>query len=363
RDHHQPLLAVLPGVDAGHAPRAIRLQPARGPGLLDRLLCGDGRRLPHDRVPGQMAGGSWLVGPRGTDVDLPGLLALDRPERPGCRVARLLAAPGHAAGRRLRLPRPVPHLLRTHPGALGAADGTSHRHLELPHLDLHGDGPGADRPLDRPDWLLFPGHVPGRPAADAGLPGPAAALGRSNGRQTGPRADRPGLLNPRFSGDGPMPLPRWVLLFFLVFPGGVAAEGPRPAARSPREALAAFVLADPDLTIELFASEPEVISPVAIAWDEDGWLYAAEMTDYPTGGPAGRVRRLEDRDGDGRYEHATVFADGLPYPNSVLPCIGGVLVTAAPNIWFLRDHDGDGRADERRVVLTGFGWGNCQLRR
>ncbi|HKI20743.1 MAG TPA: PVC-type heme-binding CxxCH protein, partial [Isosphaeraceae bacterium] len=73
-------------------------------------------------------------------------------------------------------------------------------------------------------------------------------------------------------------------------------------------------------------------------------------------------RRLEDRDGDGRYEHATVFAEGLPFPNGVMPCYGGVLVTAAPNIWFFRDRDGDGRADERRVVLTGFGEGNTQLR-
>jgi putative membrane-bound dehydrogenase-like protein len=45
-----------------------------------------------------------------------------------------------------------------------------------------------------------------------------------------------------------------------------------------------------------------------------------------------------------------------------LPCCGGVLVTAAPNIWFFRDRDGDGRAEERRVVLTGFGEGNTQLR-
>ena len=39
-----------------------------------------------------------------------------------------------------------------------------------------------------------------------------------------------------------------------------------------------------------------------------------------------------------------------------------MLVTAAPNIWFLRDRDGDGRADADRVVLTGFGEGNTQLR-
>jgi putative membrane-bound dehydrogenase-like protein len=125
--------------------------------------------------------------------------------------------------------------------------------------------------------------------------------------------------------------------------------------------MAAFVLADPGLTIDLVAAEPEVTSPVAIAWDEDGRLYVAEMIDYPTAPAAGRIRRLEDRDGDGRYERATIFADGLPFPNGVMPCHGGVLVTAAPAIWFFRDLDGDGRADERRVVLTGFGEGNTQL--
>ena len=81
------------------------------------------------------------------------------------------------------------------------------------------------------------------------------------------------------------------------------------------------------------------------------------MIDYPVAPPAGRIRRLEDRDGDGVYERATVFADGLPFPNGVLPCFGGVLVTAAPDIVFLRDDDGDGRAEVRRVVLTGFGDG------
>ncbi len=140
------------------------------------------------------------------------------------------------------------------------------------------------------------------------------------------------------------------------------AEPPRAGPRPPRDELAAFSLADPALTIELVAAEPEVTSPVAIAWDEDGRLYVAEMIDYPVASVAGRIRRLEDRDGDGRYEHATVFADGLPFPNGVLPCFGGVLVTAAPNIWFFRDRDGDGRAEEKTIVLTGFGEGNTQLR-
>ncbi|GAC1474130.1 MAG: c-type cytochrome [Isosphaeraceae bacterium] len=133
-------------------------------------------------------------------------------------------------------------------------------------------------------------------------------------------------------------------------------------APTPEESLAALRLADPALKIELAASEPEIRSPVAVAWDELGGLFVAEMSDYPTASTGGRIKRLEDRDGDGRYEHATVFADGLPYPSGVLPWNGGVLVTAAPDLLFLKDSDGDGRADVRKVILTGFAEGNQQLR-
>ncbi len=142
----------------------------------------------------------------------------------------------------------------------------------------------------------------------------------------------------------------------------LGAGPPSTGPRSTQDEQAAFALADPALKIELIAAEPEVTSPVAIAWDEDGRLYVAEMIDYPVATAAGRIRRLEDRDGDGRYEHATIFAEGLPFPNGVLPCFGGLLVTAAPDIWFFRDRDGDGRAEEKSVVLTGFGEGNTQLR-
>jgi putative membrane-bound dehydrogenase-like protein len=134
----------------------------------------------------------------------------------------------------------------------------------------------------------------------------------------------------------------------------------RPQA--PEAERSSFRLVREDVTIELVAAEPQVASPVAMAWDADGFLYVAEMIDYPIALPAGRIRRLEDRDGDGLYERATIFAEGLAFPNSVLPCFGGLLVTAAPNIWFMRDTNGDGRADTLRMVLTGFGEGNTQLR-
>jgi putative membrane-bound dehydrogenase-like protein len=154
----------------------------------------------------------------------------------------------------------------------------------------------------------------------------------------------------------------WLILPLLLLGGDGGSWAGDAVPRSPRDSQGVFELADRSLVIELAAAEPEVTSPVAIAWDEDGRLYVAEMLDYPVGPAPGRIRRLEDRDNDGRYEHATVFADNLPFPNSVLPSSGGVLVTAAPNIWYLRDRAGAGRADLRRVLLTGFGEGNTQLR-
>ena len=135
----------------------------------------------------------------------------------------------------------------------------------------------------------------------------------------------------------------------------ICATAQQPASPlTPEGELATFQFADEELMIELVASEPDVVSPVSIAWDADGRLFVAEMLDYPNSTNGGRIKLLEAGNGRGRYEHAKVFADNLPFPNGVLPWNGGVLVTAAPDILFLKDTDGDGRADEKRVVLTGF---------
>jgi putative membrane-bound dehydrogenase-like protein len=121
----------------------------------------------------------------------------------------------------------------------------------------------------------------------------------------------------------------------------------------------ASVQLDPRLEMTLWAAEPDVVDPVAIAWDDQARAYVVECRDYPYGvGPAGgvgsTVRQLEDTDGDGRADKSTVFARNLSYATSVTPWRGGVLVSAAPDILFLKDTDGDGVADVREVVLTGF---------
>lgn len=139
-----------------------------------------------------------------------------------------------------------------------------------------------------------------------------------------------------------------------------------PRARAPRQALRSL-RARPGMRVELMAAEPLTMDPVALAWGPDGKLWVAEMADYPRGvngpgTPGGRVRFLEDADGDGRYDRSTLFLDGLKYPNGVAPWRDGVLVTAAPDILWARDTDGDGRADRREVLFHGLAEGNPQHR-
>ena len=113
--------------------------------------------------------------------------------------------------------------------------------------------------------------------------------------------------------------------------------------------------------IELFAAEPDVVDPVAMEFDENGRIFVVEMPGYPLDTrPTGKVKLLEDTNGDGRPDRTTIFADGLVLPTGVMRWKKGVLVTAAPDVWYLEDTDGDGRADVRKKVLTGFAFTNPQ---
>ena len=152
----------------------------------------------------------------------------------------------------------------------------------------------------------------------------------------------------------------------ILFAGALIAA-PLQSPLSPADAQKAFEVV-PGLRVELVAAEPLVASPCAIAFDAKGRLFVAENRGYPIGPKegeksAGVIAMLEDTDGDGRMDKRTVFADGLTFPNGVLPWGGGLIVTCAPDVLFLTDDDGDGVADERKVLLTGFATtGSTQLR-
>ena len=131
-----------------------------------------------------------------------------------------------------------------------------------------------------------------------------------------------------------------------------------PGPLSPAESLEAFQV-ELGVRVELVAVEPLVRDPVALCFGDAGRMFVVEGRSYPQLGESpltlGTVALLEDADGDGRFEKRTTFADGFIFPNGILPWDGGVFLTCAPDIWFLKDTTGDGRADVRQIVLTGFG--------
>jgi putative membrane-bound dehydrogenase-like protein len=138
-----------------------------------------------------------------------------------------------------------------------------------------------------------------------------------------------------------------------------------PQAKTPEASLRS-IRTRPGFQVELVAAEPLVQSPIAFAWGPDGKLWVVEMGDYPLGlenkgKPGGRIKYLEDTDGDGRYDKATVFLDGLSFPTSVLPWRNGVLVTCAPEI-FYAEYDKETGQVKRVPLYTGFVQGNPQHR-
>ncbi len=159
----------------------------------------------------------------------------------------------------------------------------------------------------------------------------------------------------------------WLLgSLWIKLAAGAEAPARVVSPLSPAQSLRQFQLS-PGLRMEIVAAEPKVIDPVSMAFDEDGALWVVEMRDYPHGPSAehparSRVRRLIDKDGDGRFETATTFADDLNFATGILPWRGGVLVTAAGELVHLRDMDGDGRAEQREVWFRGFAEENEQLR-
>ncbi|WP_437201286.1 PVC-type heme-binding CxxCH protein [Planctomicrobium sp. SH664] len=142
----------------------------------------------------------------------------------------------------------------------------------------------------------------------------------------------------------------------------VEVDGPL----SPEKGTAAWKVRE-GMKVELVAAEPLLMDPVAIDWGLDGKLWVVEMADYPLGldgrgKPGGRARFLEKSRPDGPYDRSTLFLKDLSFPTGIVAWNKGVIITAAPEIFYAEDSNGDGVCDVKQVLFSGFHQGNQQLR-
>ncbi len=132
------------------------------------------------------------------------------------------------------------------------------------------------------------------------------------------------------------------------------------APLSPKESMR-YTQVPADFELQLFAAEPDVIKPIHMAWDERGRAWVIEARDYPHGLVADSepgqadIKICEDTDGDGKADKFTVFADGLNLPTALVFVNGGIIVSEARHMLFLKDTNGDEKADVRQVLLPGWG--------
>jgi putative heme-binding domain-containing protein len=116
----------------------------------------------------------------------------------------------------------------------------------------------------------------------------------------------------------------------------------------------------PGFEVETAAAPPLVRYPLFAEFDDQGRLFVAEGTGTNLPGEElskkklGRIVRLEDVDGDGRFDENRVFADGLEFPQGVLWHDGALYAASHPSIWKLEDLDGTGVATRRTELATGF---------
>ncbi len=134
-------------------------------------------------------------------------------------------------------------------------------------------------------------------------------------------------------------------------------DKPPGPALTPEQAVAKMTVPD-GFHVDLVAAEPQLVNPTAMCFDDRGRIWVCESVEYPRRSPGkgkDRIRILEDTDRDGRIDESTVFMDGLNIPCGIALGHGGVWISNAPDILFVKDTDGDDRADEVQTVVTGWG--------
>jgi putative membrane-bound dehydrogenase-like protein len=144
------------------------------------------------------------------------------------------------------------------------------------------------------------------------------------------------------------------------FPSPLNTES-TPGEPMPAEDAAATISLPPGFKANVFAAEPDVRNPIAMAWDARGRLWIAENYSYAT-----RELQFDDRfrdrivifgdeDGDGRSDQRQIFSEDLFRLTGLEVVADGVYAICPPQLLFLPDRDHDDRPDgPAEVLLDGF---------
>ncbi len=139
------------------------------------------------------------------------------------------------------------------------------------------------------------------------------------------------------------------LTFLCIVQGWIAVVGTGEAAE-PR-------VADNHYKLERIAQEPQIVTPIGVAFDHKGRLLVVESHTHQRpktyqGPPSDRIRTIADSDGDGRLDRWGTFADGFRHAmNLLVRDDGAVYLVTRHNVVLLRDTDNDGVADKQTEIL------------
>ena len=145
----------------------------------------------------------------------------------------------------------------------------------------------------------------------------------------------------------------------FLFASALAAVVIRSFADSPAQSSPPALTVPPGFSLERVAGPPLVNRPIVADFDDEGRLYVADSSgsndkvDKQLVERPHRIVRLEDTDGDGRFDKSVVFADKMMFPEGTMWFDGSLYVAAPPSIWKLTDTDGDGVADKREEWWQG----------
>ncbi len=143
-------------------------------------------------------------------------------------------------------------------------------------------------------------------------------------------------------------------------PGPIAASDTNTAAHEPENATQQLDV-HPECVVQLFASEPMMLSPASIDIDHRGRVWVCEVVNYRKHNgeraEGDRILILEDTDGDAKADKSTVFHQGRDVDSAHGICVLGnkALISCGDDVFWLIDDNGDDKADRKELMFTKIG--------